>query len=168
MTLPEVRLFECAKPGLVYQNTYYSFQPRIRRKHLRNLTAIRDITIPEALFGTFVENSLQELMRFAEVSNKEIIEKFVTLPFVGTLGAICEINYLDGELEAALNFVYDDIVVPAASSQIKVNNILPFVTPQGILARNLTEEQKIIRDLFQDFVYDPPQAILSRRPIRKL
>lgn len=168
VTLPEVRLFECAKPGLLFQNTYYCFQPRIRRKHLRNLTAIRDVTIPEALFGTFVENSLQELMRYAEISNREIIEKFVTLPFVGKLGAICDINYLDGELEAALQFVYDDITVPAAPSQITVNNILPFVTSDGILARNLTEEQKIIRDLFQDFAYDPSTGYFVAKSDKKI
>lgn len=168
VTLPEVRLFECAKPGLIYQNTFYCFQPRIRRKHLRNLTAVRDVTIPEALFGTFVENSLQELMRYVEVSNREIIEKFVTLPFVGKLGAICEINYLDGELEAALYFVYDDIKVPAAASQITVKDILPFVTSQGILARNLTEEQKIIGDLFQDFIYDPMTGYFVAKSDKKI
>lgn len=168
VTLTEARLFECAKPGLIYQNTYYKFQPSIRRKHLRHLSDIRDITIPEALFGTFVENSLPELMRYAEVFNREIIDKFVTLPFVGKLGAICDISYLNGELEASLQFVYDDIVVPAAPSQISADHILPFVTNQGILARNLTEEQKIIRSLFQDFIYDPVNGIFIAKTDKKI
>src|SRR5262249_6175189 len=66
----EALLFECAKPGMIFQNVYYRFQPNIKRKHLRNLVAIRNMTIPEPLFGTFVENSLSELSRFAEISNK--------------------------------------------------------------------------------------------------
>nr|WP_166158393.1 DEAD/DEAH box helicase [Neochlamydia sp. AcF84]NGY96003.1 hypothetical protein [Neochlamydia sp. AcF84] len=168
VTLPEVRLFECAKPGLLYQNNYYRFQPRIRRKHLRNLPAIRDVTIPEALFGTFVENSLPELMRYADIYNREIIDRFVTLPFVGKLRAICDINYLNGELEAALQFIYDDIVVPAAPSQINPNHILPFVTKEGILARNLTEEQKILRELFQDFIYDPSTGFFIAKTDKKI
>ena len=168
VTLPEVRLFECAKPGLIFQNIYYRFQPRIKRKHLRNLPAIRDVTIPEALFGTFVENSIVDLMRYAEVSNRDIIDKFVTLPFVGKLGAICDINYLNGELEAALQFVYDDIIVPAAPSQLKADHILPFVTDQGILARNLTEEQKIVRELFQDFIYDPMTGYFVAKTDKKI
>ncbi len=166
--LPEVRLFECAKPGLIYKNTYYRFQPRIRRKHLRHLPNIRDVTIPEALFGTFVENSLPELMRYAEVSNRDIIDRFVTLPFVGKLGAICDISYLNGELEAALHFVYEDIVVPAAPSQIVADHVLPFVTNEGILARNLTEEQRIIRDLFQDFFYDPVNGVFIAKTDKKI
>lgn len=151
----EVRLFECAKPGMIYQNTYYRFQPQICRKHLRNLATIRDITIPEPLFGTFVENSLPQLMRYAEVSNKSVIDRFVTLPYVGVLSAECDITYLNGELEVPLDFLYDDVKVPAVSSKLTVENISPFVTQQGILARNLTDEQQIIDDLFQDFIFDP-------------
>jgi SNF2 family DNA or RNA helicase len=164
----EVLLFECAKPGMIYQNIYYGFQPNIKRKHLRNLAAIRNMTIPEPLFGTFVENSLSELSRFAEISNKGIIERFVTLPFVEQVGAECDIHYLNGELEASLYFVYGNMKVPAASSQLTVDHILTFVTPDGILARNLTEEQKIIDHLFQDFVYDPVQGIYSAKNEKKI
>ncbi len=164
----EALLFECTKPGMVYQNTYYSFQPNIKRKHLRNLTAIRNMTIPEPLFGTFVENSLSELSRFAEISNKGIIERFVTLPFVEKVGAECDIHYLNGELEASLYFVYGNMKVPAASSQLSVDHISTFVTPEGILARNLTEEQKIIDYLFQDFVYDPIQGVYSAKNDKKI
>ena len=81
-----------------------------------------------------------------QISNREIIERFVTLPFVGQLGAECDIHFLDGELEASLNFVYDDIKVPAAATKITLEHINPFVTKQGVLARNLTEEQKIIEN----------------------
>jgi SNF2 family DNA or RNA helicase len=164
----EVCFFECAKPGMIYKNTYYRFQSHLKRKHLRNISVLRDITIPEPLFGTFVENSLSELMRFAKISNKEIIERFVTLPFVNQLDAECDIHFLDGELEAGLHFVYDKIKVPAAASKLSIEHIVPFVTNQGILARNLTDEQKIIEDLFQDFLYDPTQGIFKAKNDKKI
>ncbi len=164
----EALLFECAKPGMIHQNTYYCFQQNIKRKHLRNLSSIRNMTIPEPLFGTFVENSLSELMRFSEISNKEIIERFVTLPFVEKVSAECDIHYLNGELEASLHFVYGNVKVPAATTQLSVDHISTFVTPEGILARNLTEEQKIIDQLFQDFVYDPGEGIYSAKNDKKI
>lgn len=164
----EVLLFECAKPGLVNNNTYYRFQPNVKRKHLRSLPTIRDMTIPEPLFGTFVENGLSELMRFSEVVNKEIIERFVTLPFVETVQAECDIHYLNGELEASLCFVYGNLKVPAAASRLSVDDISLFVMPEGILARNLTEEQKILDELFQDFVYDAANGVYTAKNEKKI
>ena len=87
---------------------------------------------------------------------------------MGQLGAECDISYLNGEFEAVLHFLYDDIKVPAATSQLNVDHIAPFVTTQGILARNLTEEQKIIDDLFQDFVFDPTQGIYHAKTDKKI
>lgn len=164
----EICFFECATPGMVHKNVYFRFQPHIKRKHLRNIAIIRDITIPEPLFGTFIENSLHELMRFAEVSNREIIDQLVTLPFVGKLVAECDIHYLDGELEAELSFIYDGICVPAASTKLSTDNVTAFVTKHGILARNLTEEQKIIADLFQDFIYDSVQGMYKVKNDKKI
>lgn len=167
-TLEDVVLFECAKPGMIYENTYYRFADKIKRKHLRNLNAIRNITIPEPLFGSFVENSLPELVHFAEVANREITESFVTLPFTAQLGALCDIHYLNGELEASLQFIYDNIKVPASFSQLRAESIFPFITEDGILARNLTEEQKIIHDLFQDFTYDPVHGLYAAKNDKKI
>lgn len=166
--LEEARMFECAKPGLINEMTYYRFDGLIRRKHLRHLQTIRGITVPEPLFGTFVENALPELMRFAEVSRKEVLEKFVTLPFVGEIKALCDISYLDGELEATLHFLYDKIKVPAALSQIKAKHLDNFTTTEGILARNLTEEQKIIDDLFQDFHHDEKSGSFTAKNDKKI
>lgn len=166
--LEEARFFACAQPGMIYDKVYYRFPAVIKRKHLRNIHVMREITIPEPLFGTFVENSLPELMHYAEVSNREIIEEFVTLPFVGQLTAECDINYLDGELEASLTFIYDSIKVPAAASQLTIAHITPFVTAQGILARNLTEEQRIIKDLFQGFDLDGPGAVYTAKSDKKI
>lgn len=164
----EALLFECARPGMIHQNIYYTFQPNIKRKHLRNLESIRNMTIPEPLFGTFVENALSELMRFVDIKNKELIERFVTLPFVEGLKAECDIHYLNGELEASLHFLYGHVKIPAAPLQLTVDHISTFVMSPGILARNLTEEQKIIDHLFQDFVYDPTQGIYSAKNEKKI
>ena len=168
LKLEYVYFLECAKPGILYKSIYCRFPPKLKRTHLRNVSSLGAITIPQPLFGTFVENSLPELMRFAEVSNRECVERFVTLPFVGNLEAECNIHYLDGELEASLDFVYDKIKVPAASAKLSNELILPFVTKQGILARNLTDEQKITEDLFQDFLYDPVQGIYNIKNDKKI
>ena len=75
-----MRFFECAKPGMFYKNAYYRFGPEITRLHLRNLRLIRDMTIPEPLFGTLVENAIPKLSSYADVSHQEALEDFVTLP----------------------------------------------------------------------------------------
>lgn len=168
LKVDDLRLLECAKPGMLHKNIYCRFQNHFKRTHLRNISAIRAITIPEPLFGTFVENSLPELMRFAEVSNRECVERFVTLPFVGKLIAECDIVYLDGELEASLHFIYDGIKVPAAPVKLTMDLLFPFVTKQGVLARNLTEEKKIIDDLFQDFIYDLTQGVFKVKNDKKI
>lgn len=166
--LEDTTLFECSKPGLITEGVYFRFQPAIKRKHLRNLPVLRNITIPEPLFGTFIENSLPQFTRFAEIANREMIERIVTLPFAGNLEAECDISYLDGELEANLQFVYGKIKVPAIASQVTLDNISPFVTAQGILARNLTEEQKILQDLFQGFVYDNSQGVFVAKTDKRI
>ena len=88
VSIDEAILLESMKPGVIYQDIYYRFQENIKRVHLQNLEEIRSSTIPEPLFGTFVENSLPELKRFAEVANLDVIEKFVTLPFASSLKAL--------------------------------------------------------------------------------
>lgn len=168
VSIQDARLFECSKPGMILSHTYYRFQNLIRRKHLRNINVIRDVTIPEPLFGTFVENSLPELMRFANVGNCEVIDKFVTLPFTGKLVAECDIHYLNGVLEASVQFVYNNIKVPASSTQLNIQEITSFVKPEGILARNLTEEQKILNDLFQDFIFDSTQGCYICKSDKKI
>ena len=164
----EVLLLECAKPGVLHQTTYYRFPSHIKRQHLRYLPIIRDMVIPEPLFGTFVENTLPELLRTAEVSHRDLIEQFVTYPFTGNLGAICEIQYLNGELEASLNFIYDNLKVPAAPSKITNEDIHAFISDQGILARNLSEEQSITEDLFQGFLYDEQQGVYIAKTDKKI
>lgn len=164
----EVQLFECARPGMIQGHTYYRFPKQIKRKHLKNLEAIRNVIIPEPLFGTFVENTLPELLNYAEVDGQDQLERFVTLPHVDELEACCDINYLNGELDARLSFLYAEIQVPAADSQVSVEQVEEFISPQGILARNLVEEQAILSDLFQGFTYDAEQGIYCAKTDKKI
>lgn len=168
VSLEQVILLDCAKPGLLRERTYYRFNDVIRRKHLKSLEPIRNMAIPEPLFGSFVENSLPELQRFAEVSNRNVLDQFVTLPYTGKLGGVCNVNYLDGELEACIDFVYDNIKVPYSKAQLKVDMVRPFVSQEGVLARNLVEEQKIIDDLFQDFAYEPKSGFFKVKSDKKI
>lgn len=160
--------FECAQPGLIHQDTYYKFPAFIKRTHLLNLNAIRDMTIPEPLFGTFVENSLPSLKRFAEVQGEEILSKFVTLPFTGQLGCRCHLSYLDGELEAAVFFNYGGQEIPAALTKPLFDHIKTFVTSEGVLARNLVEERQILEEVFQDFVFNPQTGTYLAKSEKKI
>jgi SNF2 family DNA or RNA helicase len=166
--IEEAKLLECSKSGMVFQNIYYRFPEAITRVHLRSLKPIRDMTIPEPLFGAFVENALPELSRFAIIENSEAIEDFVTLPFVGPVKATCDIVYLDGELEASIFFHYEDQKVPAAATKLAYEDAVSFVTKQGILARNLVEERKITENLFQDFIYDEQEGIYIAKSEKKI
>ena len=168
LNLEDAVLFECAQPGMIYQDAYYRFAPIIKRMHLLNLGQIRDMTIPEPLFGTFVENALPELKRFAEVANLDIIDRFVTFPFTGKLEARCHLSYLDGELEAALFFTYEGQEVPASASRLTFDEIKSFAKEPGVLARNLVEERQIVEDLFQDFVYNPQTATFVAKTEKKI
>lgn len=168
LELEEALLLECARPGLLHGNTYYRFLPSLKRKHLRSLESLSNLTIPEPLFGTFVENALPELQRFAEVANLGVIEQFVTLPYVEELKAKCEISYLDGELDADLSFLYGDAIVSAAPSKLEYGHVERFITDEGILARNLTEERRIIDDLFRDFQYDDHQGLFLAKTEKKI
>ena len=161
-------IFECAEPGMLIKNIYYRFQSNIRRRHLRALSQFRDVIIPEPLFGTFIENSLPELLNFAKILSRDVVEKIVTMPYVGELKATCDINYLNAELEASLNFVYDDLCIPASHSQLTVDQIQSFVSDDGIVARNLTEEMAILSDLFQDFYYDTTDGVYVAKTEKKI
>ena len=160
--------YYCSEPGLIYENTYYRFSSSLKRKHLQNLNSLRQITVPEPLFGTFVENALPELSRFGEVSNKELVESFVTLPYVKPLEARCDIAYLDGELDATLHFIYENVEIPASEDQLTNTQVTSFVTPQGVVARNLAEEKKLLNDLFQGFTYEKEQGVFTARVAKKI
>lgn len=168
IVLEDARFFECAKPGIIYNHVYYRFSDQITRQHLRSLMPMRDMTIPEPLFGTFVENALPEMSLFAEVDMAGVVEHFTTFPFVGSIEAICDLTFLNGELDAALSFRYEKHTVPASSKKLRFDDIDSFVTKEGIVARNLVEEQKIIDDLFQDFIFDIDQQVWAAKTEKKI
>ncbi len=168
LNIEEGLIFECAKTGMLFQDTYYRFPAHIKRTHLQSLSLIREMTIPEPLFGTFVENSLLALKKHAELTHEEILDRFVTLPYAGKLHARCNLVYLDGELEAALFFTYDNHEIPAAPNKLKYEDVDSFVTEEGILARNLVEEKNIIEDLFQDFVFNSIQGTFIAKTEKKI
>lgn len=164
----DVHLFESESPGMIHNHVYYRFDQHVKRRHLHHLYSFQDLIIPEPLFGTFVENAFHELQRFAEVSNKDVIERFVTLPFVNQVDAECDISFLEGEFEAQIHFLYNGNRVSLAALSIDPKQILSFVTPQGILARNLTEEQRMIDGLFQDFIFEPGRGVFKAKSDRKI
>ncbi|MCB1110323.1 MAG: SNF2 helicase associated domain-containing protein [Chlamydiia bacterium] len=166
--LEDARFFECAKPGIIYNHVYYRFPEQITRQHLRSLMPMREMTIPEPLFGTFVENALPEMAHFAEIDMADVCEHFTTLPFVGSIEAVCDLTFLNGELDASLSFRYGDHTIPASSKKLGFSDIDSFVTEEGIVARNLVEEQKIIEDLFQDFIFDQDQQVWVAKTEKKI
>lgn len=168
LMIEEVCLFECAKPGMLFEGTYFRFSRLITRSHLRNLKVIRDMTIPEPLFGSFVENALPELLQYAEIADKEAIEGFVTLPYVDKVDAVCDLSYLNGELEASVFFKYRENDIPESASKLTYKHLASFVSDEGILARNLVEERQIIEDLFQDFIFDSAQGIYISKSDKRI
>ena len=166
--LDDAVLLECAKPGIVYDNTYYRFHSNLRRSHLRNLEILRDMAIPKPLFGTFAENAMETLSRYAKVENLGVIDSFVTLPFVEDVRAVCQINYLDGELEADLAFCYGKAKIPSIPEKVEIEHIQQFVTEEGILARNLTEERELIKSLFQGFMVNDDQGTYVAKTDKKV
>ncbi len=168
VALESALLFESAKPGLIYQNTYHRFQPKVKRAHLKALNGLRDITIPEPLFGTFIENALPVLRQYAEVANPSLIDRFITLPFVEEVKGRCEINYLNGEMEARLFFVYGKNEIPASLNQLSYKDVAAFAQPEGILARNLVEERKIIDAIFEDFIFDEKEGVFRVKSEKKI
>ncbi len=168
INVEESKLLSCAEPGMLYQNTYYRFPKHITRLHLKNLKTLEDLTLPEPLFGSFVENAMPQLAHFATIENPEAINGFVTLPYVEPAKATCDIVYLDGELEATLFFHYDDNKIPVAPSQLTFEHTTSFVKPSGIVARNLVDERKLTDELFQDFIFNPDEGHFITKSEKKI
>jgi SNF2 family DNA or RNA helicase len=168
LTLEEVRLFECASPGMLSNHAYYRFGEKITRKHLSSLKPLREMTIPQPLFGTFIENGLSELSAYAEIADDGAVETITTLPYIEKVKGVCDISYLNGELEANLSFDYSGKVLPADAGQLTTEDIESFITKQGIVARNLVDEQKIVDALFQDFYFLPEQGVFSAKTEKKV
>ncbi len=168
LTLEDVWFFHCAKPGMICDNTYFTFAEEVSRQHLLGLYPLRDMTVPEPLFGTFVENALPELSRYADIHGLDIVNSFITLPYTKEVKAVCNLSFLNGELDASLSFEYDGKLIPAIATQLKFDDIDSFVSDEGIVARNLVEERGLIESLFQDFIFDQEQGLFIAKTEKKI
>ncbi|MCH9617616.1 MAG: RNA polymerase-associated protein RapA [Chlamydiia bacterium] len=166
--LEDALFFECASPSFIYDGTFYLFSKAITRQHLLHLMALREITICKPLFGTFIENGLGRLASFANITGKEIFNEFTTLPYVKKLKGECNISYLDGELEATMNFIYNDFKIPATPDLLTGEHLEPFAKDSGLLARNLFEEKQLINSLFLDFLYDKENGSFVAKSEKKI
>lgn len=166
--LEDVRFFECAFPGCIHENTYYRFHDNITRQHLMQVGELREMTVPEPLFGSFVEYSLGELSRYACLANPEQIHQFTTIPYAQELTATCQISYVDGELEATIAFQYEDFEIPAVPDLLTHSDIAAFIKPEGVLARNLVEERKIIEEIFNGFVFEEATGAYVAKTEKKI
>lgn len=164
----EVELLHGKKPGALAEGIYYRFHRELTSAHLRLVHALDATVIPLPLIGTFIENSLPELQRVAQLINPEHAENFATLPFSGMLKARCQVCYMDGKLEAQLFFRYDEVEIPAISTQLKGEDLSQFVTPEGILARDLSGEQALIDTLFHDFICEAHQGVYLAKSDKKV
>lgn len=161
-------LLEANVPGIIHKHVYHGFAPQIKRSHLRFFSRLREIAIPEALFGSFRENALPVFQEYAEISNIDVLNSFVTLPYVKEVQGVCDISYLDGELEARLFFLYDDLRIPASPFSLQYQNIRSFIRQDGILARNLVEERKITEEVFSGFIYDERDGAFHVKSEKKI
>lgn len=168
LMLEDLRFFESTTPGMIYNHVYFRFSSNITRQHLLHLYKIREMTIPEPLFGAFAEYSLPELTKFADVLGAEILDEIVTLPCIDELSAVCELTYLDGELDASLHFKYSDQLIPAASEKIHHKHLIGFVKDEGVLARDLIREKQMLDALFHGFVYVPEQGVFQTKSDKKI
>lgn len=166
--LENALFFECASPSFIHEDTFYIFNDSITRQHLLHLHELREITICKPLFGTFIENGLGRLSGFSNIAGKEIFNEFTTLPYVRDIKGQCEISYLDGELEASLDFIYNKFKVPAMPDTLEISQLEPFAQDSGLLARNLFEEKQIIDNLFMDFIYDKEHGAFVAKSEKKI
>ncbi|MCH9609762.1 MAG: RNA polymerase-associated protein RapA [Chlamydiales bacterium] len=168
LTLEEAILLDSTAPGVIYKNIYYRFPNHIKRIHLNQLTHFQDLVVPEPHFGSFIENSLPILRQFAHVTNPSLINRFVTLPFVGEVRGRCVIQYLDGELDAEFFFLYDEIEIPASAKGTTYEAITKFIDQEGILARDLTYEKRLLDELFEDFILDEKEGLFRVKSEKKI
>ncbi len=168
LEMKAVQIFECGKPGVFLDGLYFRFVSEIKRQHIHELESIQKMAIPEALFGSFVENALPEMHQYSRVTNTEVLESIVTYPSAGGVKAVCNLNYANGELEAHLRYVYGVTSIPDSAAELNPEHMKSFVTQQGILARNLVEENALVRDLFQGFIKDEKSGAYVAKTDKKI
>jgi SNF2 family DNA or RNA helicase len=156
------------KPSVLYQGCYYPFEQLVTRNHLHGLEQLTKFSIPEPLFGSFIEYSLPVMKKFAHVINEQILDGIPTLPHVDQMKADSKIFYLNGELEVQLDFVYGSIKVPAFIKRVQYDNIMQFISSEGVLSRNIAVEEQVKGELFSGFIKDSISGTYKTRNQRKI
>lgn len=165
--IDEALLLPSMNPGMVYQGVYHQFPKTIKREHIKQVGKLMEMIIPEPLFGSFVENALPEMRRYADVE-EEILDKFITVPYTGKVKGRCNLTFADKELEAYLYFIYDDIEIPCGFEKLSYEHIMKFVSKNEILARNILEEKHIVEDIFQGFLLNEEHGSYVTRSEKKI
>jgi len=163
-----VTLFSGRAPGLIYQGTYAPFDLQVTHTHLQSFKDLQDLIIPEPLFGSFIETSLKEILRYASIEPSDMFAQFPTLPVGSKSNASCDLVYLNGELEAELKFNYSGRLIPAIFSRLDYQDIETFIQPEGIISRDLVLERRLIEDLFQDFMFKEKEGIFFTKSEKKI
>jgi SNF2 family DNA or RNA helicase len=163
-----VTLFSGRTPGLIYQGTYVPFEKDITHSHVQSFKNLAELIIPEPLFGSFIETSLKEISRYASIEPKDIFTDFPTLPVNENIKAICELVYLNGELEAELKFNYSNRKIPAIFNKLDYADVESFIDPCGIISRDLVYERRLLEDLFQDFLFNEQTGVFFTKSEKKI
>ena len=111
---------------------------------------------------------MPELSRFAQIENSKAIEDFVTLPYVepSKRRAISSISMASWRrCSISITKITKFLPLP-----INLNTTMSLSSSrnQGILARNLVEERKIIEELFQDFLFNPEESVYIAKSDKKI
>jgi SNF2 family DNA or RNA helicase len=161
-------LFSGKNPGLMHQGMYVPFESQITHSHIQSLKQLEDLIIPEPLFGSFIETSLKEISTYASFEPSDIFAEFPTLPVSNDSRAVCELVYLNGELEAELKFDYSGKKIPAIFAKLDYADIESFVKECGIVSRDLVFERRLLEDLFQDFLFNEQNGIFFTKSEKKI
>ena len=168
LKIEQLIVFAGKTPGLIFGGMYAPFDSPISHAHIQSIKQLYDLIIPEPLFGSFIETSLVEMARYATLEPEDIFSQFPTLPVSSEPKAICELVYLNGELEAELKFNYSDRKIPAIFSKLEYTDIESFIQPCGIISRDLVSERRLLEDLFQDFLFNDQSGIYFTKSEKKI
>lgn len=151
-----------SQPYLIQDNFCYKFSEEICTSYINSLKTTQDVTIPEALFGTFIEQCLSTLKKVASIQGLEKIKNIKTLPLISSKYPQCKcvIDYsLDQEiLKINLYFMYNNIWIPKNTKYINMEHINAFTSEHGSIQRDLQYENSIESKYFSSLSVDSEQG----------
>lgn len=149
-------------PILIKENTCFLFDANITASHIKALKSLKNTTIPESLFGSFVEKCLPVLMKISKMSGLEKVYSIKSLPVSLKPKAKCIVDYdIDEEtLLPQLYFKYGETYVPKNNGKLTISHINSFITNRGVIERDLQYEGEIEDLLFSHFNKDPDSGMI--------